>query len=150
MASPDNLDAQAVANARAMWARDEASQKMGMEISALGLGHAVISMTVRTDMINGHGTCHGSYIFALADTAFALACNSHGPVAVASDCQISFLRPAMPDDKLTATARQTYHRGRTGIYDVAVTRVDGQTVAVFRGKSRTIGDVASKNGEIPS
>ena len=138
MAAIDDVESEARRIAKAMWVRDEASRRMGMAIQSLGLGQCVVTMTVRDEMINGHGTCHGSYIFALADSAFALACNSHGPVCVASDCQISFLRPVVLDQRLTATASETFRSGRNGIYDVVVDRDDGKTVAVFRGKSRAI------------
>ncbi len=140
MSATDKPQSRAVASAKAMWARDGASQRMGMKIATLQLGRAVVTMTVRDDMINGHGTCHGSFIFALADTAFALACNSHGPASVAADCQISFLMPVHLQDRLAASASETYRRGRTGVYDVVVTRGNGETVAVFRGKSRSIAD----------
>lgn len=146
MSTTEHAQAEAERHAKDMWCRDTASQKLGMEIISIAPGKAVVTMTVRDDMINGHGTCHGSFIFALADSAFAFACNSYGPIAVAADCQISFLRPVPPKTRLTAHASETYRRGRNGVYDIEVTAEDGETVAVFRGKSRVVSDGNSKNG----
>ncbi len=137
------------AHVRDIWQRDSASRDMGMEIEAFAAGEATVSMVVRNDMINAHGSCHGCFIFAVADTAFELACNSHGPVSVAADCQISFLRPGKPGEKLTAAATETYRRGRNGIYDIVVTGEDGATVAVFRGKSRQLSDKPRPTPEDP-
>lgn len=147
MSTTKHAQADAERYAKEMWYRDTASQQLGMEITSIAPGEAVVTMTVRDDMINGHGMCHGSFIFALADSAFAFACNSYGPIAVAADCQISFLRPVPPNTKLTAHAGETYRRGRNGVYDIKVNAEDGETVAVFRGKSRVISDGNSKNGE---
>ena len=146
MSTSDKAQAQAERHARDMWYRDTASQQLGMEIISVAPGRAVITMQVRDDMINGHGTCHGSFIFALADSAFAVACNSYGPISVAADCQISFLRPVPPKTILTAHASETYRRGRNGVYDIEVNAADGETVAVFRGKSRVVSNGDSKNG----
>jgi acyl-CoA thioesterase len=139
-------DAQEIAEKSAgeMWHRDAASQAMGMKMLSVGPGTAIIAMTVRDDMINGHGTCHGSYIFALADSAFAFACNSYGPASVAADCQISFLRPVWPGQVMTATASETFRHGRNGIYDIIVTNDSNETIAVFRGKSRVVGEAATR------
>lgn len=145
MNTTEQTQADAERHARDMWHRDTASQQLGMEITSITPGEAVVTMTVREDMINGHGTCHGGFIFALADSAFAFACNSYGPIAVAADCQISFLRPVLPKTQLTAHATETYRRGRNGVYDIEVNAADGEIVAVFRGKSRVVSDGNIKN-----
>ena len=150
MNQTESAPADARRHAMDMWYRDTASQQLGMEIVSISLGKAVMTMTVRDDMLNGHGTCHGSFIFALADSAFAFACNSYGPTAVAADCQISFLRPVLAQEQLTAHAIETYRRGRTGVYDIKVTGNDDETVAIFRGKSRVVSDRKDKNGETKS
>jgi acyl-CoA thioesterase len=120
-----------------MFDRDTASKAAGIELVEAGDGQATVRMRVTGDMVNGHAMTHGGYIFMLADTAFACACNSHGPVTVAAGADISFLRPTGPGDLLTASARERVTSGRSGIYDVTVTR-DGDVVAEFRGRSRAI------------
>jgi acyl-CoA thioesterase len=134
------LDAQSRAekSAAAMWAADDASKWMGFAIEAVGPGTATLSMTVEKHHTNGHDICHGGVIFSLADSAFAFACNSYNKVAVAQMNTISFIAPGRLGDRLTATAREVSLRGRSGIYDVTVTREGGETVAEFRGCSRTI------------
>ncbi|WP_245750082.1 hydroxyphenylacetyl-CoA thioesterase PaaI [Nocardioides terrae] len=133
-ALPDPLD-----TSRTMWADDPASRALGMELLDLGPGCAVVAMTVREDMVNGYGIAHGGLVAALADSAFALACNSRGRMTVASGFDVSFLEAGRLGDRLVATADETALRGRSGIYDVTVHREpDGGTVAVFRGRSRTI------------
>ena len=122
----------------AMWKDDYASQAMGMSIDAVGPGTATISMTVRKDHLNGHGSCHGGAIFTLADSAFAFACNSHNTVTVAQHCSVAFLAPGREGDRLTANAREVTVAGRSGIYDVTVSRQDGVAIAEFRGLSRTV------------
>jgi len=129
----------AEACARAMWERDKASQGLGMAIERVGPGEAVLSMTVRADMVNGHDICHGGFVFLLADSAFAFACNAYDVNTVAASCDISFLKATRLGDRLTAHARETWREGRNGIYDIAVTDGNGAVVAHFRGKSRTIG-----------
>lgn len=124
--------------ADAMWAEDKASQGLGMEIVEVGPGHAVLAMTVTDTMVNGHGICHGGFVFTLADSAFAFACNSHNQNTVASHCAVSFLRPARLGDRLTATAHERWREGRSGITDVTVVNQQGETIAEFRGNSRTI------------
>lgn len=124
--------------AEAMWAEDSASRGLGMALDEVADGYARLSMTVRPDMTNGHAICHGGFIFALADSAFAFACNSSGQRAVASQCQIAYLKPAKLGERLTAEARERYREGRQGITDVTVRRADGAVVAEFRGFSRTI------------
>ena len=125
--------------ARAMWEGDRASQGLGMVLDHVAPGAAQLSMTVLPGMLNGHGTCHGGFIFTLADSAFAFACNTDGMASVASHCSISFLRPARAGDHLVATAEERQKAGRGGIYDVRVT-VAGATIAEFRGHSRTTGE----------
>lgn len=126
------------ASAAAMWAGDSASQWLGMEIDAVGPGSAVLSMTVTESMTNGLKTCHGGLIFTLADSAFAFACNSYNQRAVAQMAAITFLAPALAGDRLTAEAREIARSGRSGIYDIRVTRQDGSVIAEFRGHSRTV------------
>ncbi len=120
-----------------MFDRDAASRGLGMELVEAGDGQATVRMTVTAAMVNGHAMAHGGYVFLLADTAFACACNSHGPVTVAAGADISFLRPAREGDVLQARARERATSGRSGVYDVTVTR-DGDVVAEFRGRSRVI------------
>ena len=134
-------DPQAVARACAdlMWSQDNATQGLGIHLDALAPGAATLSMTVADHMVNGHGTCHGGYIFALADSAFAFACNSTNERTVAAHCSISFLRPARRGDRLVAEATERAREGRSGLYDVRVSTTDGELIAEFRGHSRTIG-----------
>jgi acyl-CoA thioesterase len=124
--------------AAAMWARDTASQALGMRIVRVGPGHAELSMAVRADMLNGHAICHGGFIFTLADSAFAYACNSYNVNTVASGCGIDFLAPAREHDVLTAVAQERSAAGRTGVYDIEVSNERGDTIALFRGKSYRI------------
>lgn len=120
-----------------MYAADRTSQSLGMTYSGVGPGRATVAMTVAASMVNGHGACHGGVIFTLADTAFAFACNSHGPQAVAHVCEIVFTRPVLAGDELVATARERTRYGRSGVYDVSVTR-SGEVVAEFRGHARAV------------
>jgi len=133
-------DAQALAErvAEAMWARDDASQRLGMRIVDVAPGRATLTMSVRSDMLNGHAICHGGFIFTLADSAFAFACNSYNLNTVASGCAIDFLAPAREGDVLTAVARERSMAGRTGVYDIDVANQRGETIALFRGKSYRI------------
>jgi acyl-CoA thioesterase len=119
----------------AMYARDRASQAMGMRLAAVGPGRAELTMTVRADMLNGHAICHGGFIFTLADSAFAFACNSYNLTTVASGCTIDFVAPAREGDALTARAAERSVSGRTGVYDIEVTNQRGETIAFFRGKA---------------
>jgi acyl-CoA thioesterase len=128
----------AQACAEAMWNDDRASQRLGMTIEHVGPGEATLGMTITKSMTNGHGTCHGGYIFTLADSAFAFACNSYNQRAVAQHCSVTFIAPAYRGNRLTATAREVSRRGRGGIYDITVTNQDGEQVAEFRGHSRTV------------
>ena len=111
---------------------------LGIETVTVGPGHAVVRMRVRDDMLNTHGTCHGGFVFTLADTAFELACNSHGPTTVAAGATIEYVAPSHAGALLTATCDERWRRGRTGVYDVEVVADDGTTVALFRGRSRTV------------
>ena len=120
--------------AETMMAGDAASRMLGIELVEYGPGWARTRMTVTGDMVNGHGICHGGMIFSLADTAFACACNSWGPAAVAAQCDILFVRPARGGDVLVAEARMRSRFGRSGIYDIAVENGDG-LIAEFRGRS---------------
>jgi acyl-CoA thioesterase len=123
-----------------MLAADEASRALGMHLVESGSGHATVRMRVRPDMLNGHAMAHGGLIFALADTAFGCACNSHGPTTLAAGADITFLRPARVGDELEARAVERVRHGRSGIYDVTVWR-GADVIAEFRGHSRTIGTV---------
>jgi acyl-CoA thioesterase len=136
--TPEEAQALAQRCADAMYARDTASQGLGMRIASIAPGFAVMTMTVRADMLNGHATCHGGFIFALADSAFAFACNSRNLITVAAGCTIEYLTPAREGDLLTATGRERTLAGRSGIYDIDVTNQHGATIAVFRGKSARI------------
>lgn len=124
--------------AAAMFAADQASRGLGMELLGVGPGTAVVRMRVALQMLNGHSIGHGGYVFMLADTAFACACNSHGPVTVAAGADITFIAPVREGDVLIATATERARFGRSGIYDVTVRRGD-EVVAEFRGHSRTLG-----------
>src|SRR5215207_8050921 len=121
--------------ADAMWAEDEASRGLGIELVTVEPGHAVLTMMVTDRMVNGHKLCHGGYIFALADSAFAFACNTHNQRTVAQHCAITFLSSAKLGDKLVARAVERQRSGRSGIYDVTVTREEGNAIAEFRGHS---------------
>lgn len=130
--SPEQL---ARACADAMFSRDQATQRMGMRLLDAGPGRAKLAMPVREDMIQGHGTCHGGFLFALADSAFAFACNSYDEATVAIGCSIDYVAPARLGDELTATASEQSRSGRTGNYDVRVENQHGQLIALFHGKS---------------
>ncbi len=125
-------------SAAAMWESDNASQGMGMKIEAIGPGTATLSMTVEKRHTNGHGICHGGFIFTLADSSFAFACNSYNRSTVAQHCDINFLAPGKLGDRLTARAVEVHLAGRSGIYDISVTNQDNVEIAKFRGMSRTI------------
>ncbi len=124
----------------AMYAADAASRSVGItyDPADIGPGRAAVTLTVADSMLNGHGACHGGVLFTLADTAFGFACNSHGPQAVAHLCEIAFVRPVRVGDVLVASAVERVAYGRSGIYDVTVTR-RGEVVAEFRGHSRVVG-----------
>lgn len=124
--------------AEVMFANDRASPGLGMAIESVGPGRAVMTMKVRPDMLNGHDICHGGFTFALADSAFAFACNTYNQNTVAQQNQITYLSPGQEGETLTATATEVSRSGRSGIYDVTVTGEDGRTIALFRGLSRTV------------
>ncbi|EWT00004.1 aromatic compound degradation protein PaaI [Intrasporangium oryzae NRRL B-24470] len=131
--------ASGVAFARRMWDDDVASRGLGMEAVVLEQDHAVVRMPVRPDMVNGHDICHGGFIFTLADSCFALACNSRGRTTVAAGADIAFTAPGRLGDVLVADARVRAAYGRSGITDVTVRREsDGQIIAEFRGRSRSL------------
>lgn len=121
-----------------MFSEDKASQTMGMTVEACGDGWARVGMTVREDMLNGHGTCHGGFLFVLADSAFAFACNSENRRTVAQHCAITFLKPVLSGQRLVAEARRQAHAGRSGVYDVTISDEAGSVVATFQGLSRRI------------
>lgn len=125
-------------SAEAMWANDRASKWLGMSLDAVGPGTATMSFTVEDHHLNGHDICHGGYIFTLADSAFAFACNSYNQLAVAQENQITYLTPGQKGERLTAVAAEAAKAGRSGVYDIIVTGGDGRKVALFRGLSRII------------
>ena len=137
---PSGLEADTLATevAQRMWADDRASQALGMEILAVRSGYARLRMPIRHDMTNGHGICHGGYMFLLADSTFAFACNSHNQRAVAASAEIHFLASAHEGDVLTAEGVEQHLAGRSGVYDMRVTDQNGRLIALFRGKSATI------------
>ncbi len=137
MSKSDPASTLAAAVARALYARDTAARHLSIDIQHCAAGHAVLTMTVQDWMLNGHGMCHGGFIFSLADTAFAYACNSGNELTVAQHCSIDYLRPARAGERLTATAQEVTRRPRSGVYDVTVNGQDGETVALFRGLSRS-------------
>jgi acyl-CoA thioesterase len=139
-APAESSDRQALAEAcaAAMWAEDRASQGLGMRIERVAPGEAVLSMPVAERMVNGHGLCHGGFIFTLADSAFAFACNSYDERSVAQHCAVTFIAPARLGDRLSAHAVEVVRAGRSGIYDITVTNESGAVIAEFRGHSRTI------------
>ena len=124
---------------KALYDPDRASQGLGMRITAIAPAACSVSMTVRPDMTNGHGICHGGLIFTLADSAFAFACNSTGESTVAATGSIDFLAPARPGDVLTASARELWRGGRSGVYEVTVSNQSGARIALFRGRSHRVG-----------
>ena len=128
----------AEAAAQALLARDHVSKALGIELIEIRPGFARMQMVVRGDMVNVHGSAHGGMVFTLADSAFAYASNTHNKVAVASGCSIEFLRPAHPDETLTATAAEQAIIGRYGIYDVRIENHRGELIAMFRGKSAQV------------
>lgn len=145
--------AQALAEAAgaAMFARDRASQALGMTLDSIRPGYARMSMPVRDDMLNGHQTCHGGFIFALADSAFAFACNSHNQNTVGAGCTIEYLAPGRLGDVLTAEAVEQALAGKSGVYDIRVSDQGGRVLALMRGKShRVSGEVVPQPPQPPS
>lgn len=133
--SPDEIAQKCAA---AMWANDDASKWLGASLDKVGPGTATVSMTVEKHHTNSHDICHGGFIFTLADSAFAFACNSYNQIVVAQSNVITFVAPGRLGDRLTAVAREVARFGRSGVYDVSVTDQDGKLIAEFRGNSRVI------------
>ena len=128
---------QAEQQAAAMYAADLASRSLGIEVRDVAPGRATATMAVTAAMVNGHGICHGGYVFLLADTAFAFACNTRGPAVVAAGADVTFLAPVREGDVLLAEGVERAVRGRSGLYDVTVRR-GNEVVAEFRGRSRAL------------
>jgi acyl-CoA thioesterase len=122
----------------AMWANDRASKALGMAVTEIGPGRAVLTMTVREDMLNGLDICHGGLVTTLADSAFAFACNAYNETTVASGFDVNLLAPARLGDVLTARAVELSRSGRTGVYDIAISNQRGEAIAAFRGRSYTM------------
>ena len=122
-----------------MYANDRASQGLGITVEVNGEGCAVATFEVTESMLNGFDLCHGGFLFTLADTAFAFACNTYGVLTVAAGASVEFLHPARAGDRLTATARERSRRGRTGVYDVTICNQEGTEVALFRGRAHATG-----------
>jgi acyl-CoA thioesterase len=138
MSEMPDTSGSAAGPAAAMFAADQASREIGMRLVEAGDGTATVQLTVSRAMVNGHGIAHGGYVFMLADTAFACACNSRGRATVAAGADITFVTPAREGDVLLATAAERVSYGRSGIYDVTVRR-GAEVVAEFRGRSRAVG-----------
>ena len=148
MTAHKNPQALAEAVGREMYRHDRTSQFLDISLDEIRPGFARMSLRITENMVNGHGMCHGGFIFTLADSAFAYSCNSHNHNAVASGCSIEFLAPAQVGDVLTALAEERALAGRSGIYDIDVINQDGKRVAVFRGKSHRIqGELVKTQGE---
>lgn len=128
----------AEACATALWAEDTASQQLGIRLEQIGPGKASLSMEITGQMVNGHGTAHGGFVFMLADSAFAFACNSIDQRSVGQQAAITYIAPAFAGDRLTATAQEISRQGRGGVCDVSVTNQHGAQIALFRGHSRTV------------
>lgn len=134
------MSAQEIAEACAevLWRDDQTSQSLGMNLESIAPGNAVLTMTVKDSMVNGHNMCHGGYLFTLADSAFAFACNTYNQRCVAQHCNISYLASAFAGEELQATATEVSRRGRNGIYDISITNQKQETIVEFRGYSRTL------------
>ncbi|NNG23147.1 hydroxyphenylacetyl-CoA thioesterase PaaI [Telluria aromaticivorans] len=139
-----NAQALAELAGKTMYERDQATQALGMTLDEIRPGYARMSMPVRADMLNGHATCHGGYIFMLADSAFAFACNSHNYNTVGAGCTIDYLSPGREGDVLVAEGVEQALQGKTGVYDIAVTNQHGRTVALFRGKSHRVSGMVAE------
>ncbi|MFT5133361.1 MAG: acyl-CoA thioesterase [Gammaproteobacteria bacterium] len=136
--SESKADELARACGESMYERDVAAQNLGISVHEIRSGYASLKMKVRADMLNGHEICHGGFLFALADTAFAFACNSYNKITVAQHCEIDFVQPGREGDELLAVAVERQRGGRTGLYDVMVSRLNGEVLAHFRGRSYQI------------
>jgi len=135
---------------KTMYERDPASQALGMTLDEIRPGYARMRMRVREDMLNGHGTCHGGFIFTLADSAFAFACNSHNLNTVGAGCTIDYLAPGRAGDVLVAEATEQALAGKTGVYDVVVTDAEGRRIALFRGKSHRVSGQVVPTDAVPT
>jgi acyl-CoA thioesterase len=140
----NNPQALAELAGKTMYDRDPASQALGMLLAEIRPGYARMTMPVRADMLNGHQTCHGGYIFMLADSAFAFACNSHNHNTVGAGCTIDYLAPGREGDVLTAEATEQALAGKTGVYDIRVQNQEGRTIALFRGKSHRVAGMVAE------
>lgn len=139
-------------SAEVLFASDHAARHLGIELKDIGPGRAQLQMRVLQNMLNGHASCHGGFLFTLGDAAFAFACNSFNQVAVASSASIEFLSPAYLDDLLTAEASMQYQGGRSGLYDVLISNERGERIALFRGRSQRLRDTLfdeSVNSQTP-
>jgi acyl-CoA thioesterase len=148
--NPKDAFAVAQAVAEAMYPRDHAAHALGLQLAEVRPAWARVEMTVRQDMLNGHGVCHGGLLFTLADTAFAYACNSSNHNTVASACTIEFVRPGHLGDRLVAIAHERTHSGRSGVYDVEVVNQQGEMVAMFRGRLRRAREHPRRTHPCPS
>jgi len=148
MQSDFTKDPQALAElaGKTMYERDPASRALAMTLIEIRPGYARMSMPVRADMLNGHGTCHGGYIFMLADSAFAFACNSHNFNTVGAGCTIDYLAPGREGDLLVAEAVEQALSGKTGVYDIVVSNQEGRKLALFRGKSHRVSGMVAEVG----
>lgn len=147
-----NLSAAEIAtrSSEAMWLNDDASKSLGIIFESVEPGKATFSLKVETRHTNGHDICHGGYIFTLADTAFAFACNSYNQVAVAQQNSITFVAPGKLGDTLTATATEVNRAARSGVYDAIVINQNNETVALFRGNSRTLNRSLFEDSQEPA
>jgi acyl-CoA thioesterase len=146
---PESSDPGVVPSVAAMMAADASSDFLGITVESARDGHATARMQITKDMVNGHQLAHGGLIFSLADTAFACACNSFGPVTVAAAAEITFVRPARLGDELVAVAARRIQYGRSGLYDVTV-RCGGEVIAEFRGRSHQLADPVGTTGNGPN
>jgi acyl-CoA thioesterase len=145
----DPADALGAACAQRMLETDRVSQGLGVALLSAGAGRAALTMTVREEMLNGFGTCHGGILYTFADTALSCACNSRNERSVAHHCSMIYLRPGKPGERLTARAVERSRAGRVGIYDVTVSDAAGMVVAEFLGHARSIEGAVLKPGEAP-
>ena len=140
------MDAQALAElaGKTMYERDQATQSLGIALAEIRPGYARMTMTVRADMLNGHQSCHGGYIFLLADSAFAFACNSHNFVTVGAGCTIDYVAPGRAGDVLSAEGVEQVIAGKTGVYDITVRNQENKVIALFRGKSHRVAGLVAE------
>lgn len=135
--------------AASMFEQDAASQLLGMQLGAVDFGCANVTMEVGWHMVNGHGNCHGGLIFSLADTAFAMACNTYNEITVGSSCHIDYIRPVQAGDTLTADAKERALAGRSGLYDTTIYNQNDQIVAVFHGRAQRLHGAVIHSAETP-